>query len=191
MRRIVAAMVMTVDGFIEGPDGELDWVDTWEDRFDLLEQVDTCVLGGRMYPGYETYWRAVLDNPAGPLPFSGKAASPGEVAYAAFANRTRHVVVSRTLPHVTWPNSEIARDIDAIRRIKGETGNDIYAIGGAALVSSLLSADLLDELRLVIAPILLGAGRRLFDSAAARRPLHFVATTPLSSGMVRLTYGAR
>jgi dihydrofolate reductase len=53
MRKIIAALVMSVDGFIEGPNGELDWVDTWEDPFDLLPQIDTCILGRRMYPGYE------------------------------------------------------------------------------------------------------------------------------------------
>ena len=53
MRKIIAALVVSVDGCIEGPNGELDWVDTWEDPFDLLPQIDTCILGSGMYPGYE------------------------------------------------------------------------------------------------------------------------------------------
>ncbi len=52
MRRVIAAIQISVDGFIEGPNGELDWVDTWEDPFDLSHQVDACVLGGGMYLGY-------------------------------------------------------------------------------------------------------------------------------------------
>jgi hypothetical protein len=66
-----------VDGFIEGPNGELDWVDTWEDPFDLLPQIDTCILGGRMYPGYEQYWSAVRTNPEDPLPLQWQGCVEG------------------------------------------------------------------------------------------------------------------
>ena len=55
MRKIIAALITSVDGLIEGPNGELDWVDSWEDPFDLLPQIDTCILGRGMYPGYEQY----------------------------------------------------------------------------------------------------------------------------------------
>jgi dihydrofolate reductase len=83
MRKIIAALVVSVNGFIEGPNGELDWVDSWEDPFDLLPQIDTCILGARMYPGYERYWGAILANPEGILPFTGKVATKGEIAYHA------------------------------------------------------------------------------------------------------------
>jgi dihydrofolate reductase len=83
MRKIIAALQLSLDGFIEGPDGELDWVETWEDTFDLLPQIDTCILGRRMYPGYEQYWSAILANPEGILPFTGKVASKGEIEYSA------------------------------------------------------------------------------------------------------------
>ena len=53
MRKIIAALITSLDGLIEGPNGELDWVDSWEDPFDLLPQIDTCILGRGMYPGYE------------------------------------------------------------------------------------------------------------------------------------------
>ena len=82
MRKIIAALQVSVDGFIEGPNGELDWVDTWEDPFDLSHQIDACVLGAGMYPGYEQYWRAILANPGGILPFTGRVATPGEIEYA-------------------------------------------------------------------------------------------------------------
>lgn len=80
MRKIIAALVVSLDGFIEGPNGELDWIETWEDAFDLLAQIDTCILGRRMYPGYEQYWGAILADPKGVLPFSGKVATSGESA---------------------------------------------------------------------------------------------------------------
>jgi dihydrofolate reductase len=70
MRKIIAALQTSVDGFIEGPNGELDWAmaedeETWRDLFELLKSADTCILGRVMYPEYEQYWLAVLANPAG------------------------------------------------------------------------------------------------------------------------------
>jgi dihydrofolate reductase len=71
---------VSVDGFIEGPNGELDWAmaedeETWNDVFEMLESVDTCILGRVMYPAYEQYWLAVLTNPSDILPLSGKSAT--------------------------------------------------------------------------------------------------------------------
>jgi dihydrofolate reductase len=68
MRRIIAALVVSVDGFIEGPNEELDWVKTWEDPFDLLPQIDTCILGRGTYQQYEQYWGSILANPNGIMP---------------------------------------------------------------------------------------------------------------------------
>jgi hypothetical protein len=79
MRKIIAALQVSVDGLIEGPNEELDWVDSWEDPFDIVGKVDAFILGARMYPGYEQYWQAVLDNPKGILPFTGRPATDGEI----------------------------------------------------------------------------------------------------------------
>jgi dihydrofolate reductase len=180
--------VVSVDGFIEGPNGELDWVETWEDPFDLLPQVDTCILGRGMYPGYEQYWRAILANPGGILPFTGRVASKGEIDYAHFADKTPHIVLSKTLDQVTWKNTRIVRDVGEIRNLKQQRGKDMYAVGGATLVSGLMNQGLIDELRLVVAPIVLGAGKALFKDVKGRHALTFLDATPLKSGMVRLTY---
>ena len=72
MRKIIAGLQTSVDGFIEGPNGELDWAmaedeETWQDIFETFGSVDTCILGRVMYPLYEQYWMAVLANPGGPL----------------------------------------------------------------------------------------------------------------------------
>ena len=82
MKKIICAMQVSLDGYIEGPAGELDWIENWEDSYGLMAQVDTCVLGAGMYPGYEQYWSAVLDAPDAPLPFAGKTATAGEIALA-------------------------------------------------------------------------------------------------------------
>lgn len=188
MRKIIAALVVSVDGFIEGPKGELDWVDTWEDPFDLLPQIDTCILGRGMYPGYEQYWGAILANPEGILPFTGKVASKGEVAYAKFAEKTPHIVLSRTLDKVSWKNTRIVRDVGEIRRLKQQPGKDMHAVGGATLVGTLINQGLIDELRLVVYPIILGGGKALFKDVKERHALKFLGAKPLESGLIRLTY---
>src|SRR5262245_51816416 len=94
MRRIISAMQVSVDGYIEDAEGKLDWVESWEDEYGLLDRVDLCVLGSVMYPGYEQYWTAAL-NPRSKLPVSGKRPTIGEVKYAQWASLTSHIVVSR------------------------------------------------------------------------------------------------
>ena len=191
MRKIIAALQVSVDGFIEGPNGELDWVESWEDPFDLLPRIDTCILGRGMYPGYEQYWLAVLANPKGPLPFSGKAASPGEIAYARFADKTPHIVLSSSLEQVSWKTARIVRDAEEIRAMKQQPGKDMHAVGGAALVSSLMNLGLVDELRLVVHPIVLGGGKALFKDVKDRHALQLLEAAPLPSGKVCLSYGVR
>lgn len=184
-------MQMSVDGFIEGPNGEVDWIDTWEDEFDLLSQIDTCILGRGMYPGYEQYWRAIFANPESVSPFTGKVASKGEVDYARFADKTAHVVVSTTLEEVAWNNTRIVRDITELRQMKQQPGKDMHAVGGATLVSSLMSAGLVDELRLVVRPIVLGGGKAMFRDVKERYALRLLETKPIKSDMVCLTYSTR
>src|SRR5437868_8584286 len=116
MRKIIAALQVSLDGFIEGPNGELDWAmaedeETWRDLFEMVESVDTCILGRVMCPEYEQYWLAILANPGGPLPLSGKLATKNEVAYARWADKTPHLVVSKTLDKVAW-KTRIVRDVE-------------------------------------------------------------------------------
>ena len=191
MRSVIAALQVSVDGFIEGPNGELDWVDTWEDPFDLSRQIDACVLGAGMYPGYEQYWRAILANPTGILPFTGRVASPGEIEYARFADQTPHFVLSTTLRSVDWPTARIIRSVDEIRLMKQQPGKDIYAVGGATLISSLMNMDLVDEIRLVVHPVVLGGGKALFKQVNGRHALELTDVGPIASGPVRLIYRRR
>src|SRR5262245_20683301 len=188
MRKIIAALVVSVDGYIEGPHGALDWGDTWAEPFDLLPQIDTCLLGRRMSPGYEQYWGAILANPEGTLPCTGKVAAEGEIAYAPFAASTPHIVLTRTLDSGAWRHTRIVRDGEAIRRMKQQPGKDMHAVGGATLVCSLMNPRLLDEFCLVMYPIVLGGGKALFKDVEERHALTLLGTKPLQSGLVRLTY---
>jgi len=195
-RKIIAALEVSVDGFIEGPNGEMDWAmaedeDSWKNIFEMLSHIDTLILGRRMYPGYEQYWLAVLDNPDGVLPVSGRVASKNEIDYARFADRTPHIVLSKTLDKVSWKTTRIVRDVEEIRRLKLQSGKDIYAVGGATLVSSLMNLGLIDEIRLLVNPLILGGGKALFKDVKDRQTLKLVQAKPLKSGKVSLIYSTQ
>jgi dihydrofolate reductase len=188
MRKVITAMQMSLDGFIEGSNGELDWIENWEDSYDLMSQVDTCVLGGGMYPGYEQYWTTILADPKTALPFTGKPATPGEIDYANFADRTPHVVLSTKLERVAWKTARLERSIDSILRLKQPPGKDIYVVGGAALVGSLMNRGWIDELRLTVHPVVLGQGKALFKDLVQRQRLQRADLKPLKAGLVSIIY---
>jgi dihydrofolate reductase len=121
------------------------------------------------------------------LPLTNKVASEGEIAYAHFPERIPHVILSKTLDKVTWKNTRIVRDIEEIRRMKQRPGKDMHAVGGATLVGSLMNQRVIDELRLVVYPIVLGGGKALFKDVRERHALKFLGAKPLESGLVRLT----
>jgi dihydrofolate reductase len=196
MRKIIAALQTSVDGFIEGPNGELDWAmaedeETWRDIFEMLESADTCILGRVMYPEYEQYWLAVLANPAGILPLSGRSATKNEITYARWADKTPHIVLSRTLDKVQWKTTRIVRDVEEIRELKQQPGRNIYAVGGATLVGSLMNAGLVDELHLMVNPLVLGGGKAPLKDVKEGRALKLVRAKPLISGKVSLAYSTK
>jgi dihydrofolate reductase len=187
---------VTLDGFIEGANGELDWAmaddeESWKAAFELCDTVDTCLLGRVMYPGYEQYWLAVLANPEGPLPFSGQPATKREIAYARWADKTPHIVLSTTLDKVAWKTTRLVRDVDEIHKLKAQAGKNIYVVGGATLVSSLMNAGLIDELRLNVHPLILGGGKPLFKDVKQRQALQLTRMKRFGSGIVRLTYSVQ
>jgi dihydrofolate reductase len=193
MRKIIAALQVSVEGYIEGPNGEFDWAmaedeETWRDVFEMLEGVDTFILGGVMYPAYEQYWLAVFANPDGPLPLTGAAATENEIKYARLADKTPHIVLSTTLDKVEWKTTRIVRDVEEIKRIKQQPGKNIHAIGGATLVSSLMNSGLIDELQLLVNPIILGGGKALLKDVHERHALKLERVKQLKSGKVSLTY---
>lgn len=187
-RPLIAAMQVTLDGYILGPDGEVDWVDSWADGLGLLPPVDAFVLGGGMFPDYERFWAAILDDPGASSEMLGRDPYPREVAYARLAAETPHLVLSTTLRNVTWPTARIVRDMSEIRALKAQPGNAVYVVGGPGLVASLMNAGLLDELRLIVHPVALGGGTAAFSGIAARQTLELAAAEPGASGRLELTY---
>ncbi|HKZ80511.1 MAG TPA: dihydrofolate reductase family protein [Pyrinomonadaceae bacterium] len=115
----------------------------------------------------------------------------GKGIYARWADNANRIVVSKTLEKVEWQGTRIVRDLDAIRRLKDEPGKDVHIVGGATLVSGLMNAGLIDEIGLLVNPIVLGGGKALFKDVNQRHGLKLLGAKPLKSGVVKLSYSAR
>ncbi len=141
-----------------------------------------------MYPDYGEYWKSIYANPEHVPPFQERIPSKSEIAYARLAAKTPHIVLSTTLKSVSWPTAQIIRDVAELRTLKGEPGKSMYVVGGATLVASLLNEDLIDELRLILHPIVLGKGQALFSGVNKRLSLDLVQAKSTESGRVIVTY---
>jgi dihydrofolate reductase len=189
MRKLIAGMQTSLDGKIEGPEGYADWVDAWSDHYDITERVDACLLGAGMYPGYEGYWSTIQNAPDQVLPQTGKVPTQGEVEYARFAARTPHYVLSSSMSSANWPTTRFIRGIDEVAALKRQPGKDIYVVGGARTVATLIDAGLVDELRVTVHPLIAGEGKALFATIERRRSLELREVEQLEGGEVSLVYG--
>ncbi|MDF0668478.1 MAG: dihydrofolate reductase family protein [Nitrospira sp.] len=189
MRKLIAAMKVSVDGKIEGPEGYADWVEAWSDDYGMMSQVDACLLGAGMYPGYEQYWTAIQNEPAKPLPMTGKAPTSAEIEWARFAAQVPHYVLSSTPTSVRWPKTSFVRRLEDITALKQRPGKDIYLVGGAHTTESCIEAGLVNELRLIVYPLIAGGGKTLFAMMTRRHGLQLQNVQQVQGGRVSLIYG--
>src|SRR5918997_1370854 len=189
MRKLIAGMKVSLDGKVEGSAGTADWVDAWSEDYGLTPDIDACVLGGGMYPGYERYWTSIRNEPDTPVWITGNAPTPAEIEWSRFAARTPHYVLSSTLTSALWPTTSFLRGLDEIAALKRQRGKDIYLVGGARTTASLIDAGLVDELRLIVYPLVVGEGKALFATAEPRRGLELREARQLQSGRASLIYG--
>jgi dihydrofolate reductase len=189
-RTFIAALQVSLDGYVEGPEGEpRDWVDSWADALELIGPVDAFILGRGMFDGrYEGYWDAALADPDTGSAVFGRPPYPREVSYARLAHETPHFVLSKTMTEAAWPNVRIVRRVDELAAIKRDPGGLVYVVGGPGLVATLMNAGLIDELRLIVQPVILGGGTSLFGGVRQRHSLELDAATPGPGGRVEVTY---
>ena len=185
-RSLISALQVTLDGY--SSEGDAEWVDSWADGLGLLPPVDAFVLGGGMFPEYERFWATILDDPDTASDLLGRAVHPRETAYARLAAETPHLVLSKTLDAPTWPTARIVHDLDEIRALRQQPGKAVYVVGGPGLVASLIDEGLLDELRLIVHPVVTGGGTAVFGGMAERQALELVSAEPTTAGRVHLTY---
>jgi dihydrofolate reductase len=189
MRKLIAGMKTSVDAKVEGPEGVADWVEAWSDDYDLMPQVDACMLGAGMYPGYEQYWTPIQKEPDKPHPLTGQLPTPAEIEWGRFAAEIPHYVLSTTLNSASWPNTSFVRGLEDVVALKQRPGKDIYLIGGARTTAGLIDAGLVDELRLIMYPLIAAEGKALFATTERRRGLESRKVEQLPDGRVRLIYG--
>jgi dihydrofolate reductase len=190
MRRIITTTWVTLDGFIAGPNGAMDWVgELYDDAMgtyesELVNAADTLLLGRVTYASFAGSWPHVPDSPT---------ASAGEKAYARRLNAMRKVVVSRTLDRVEWNNSTLLKEVtpEAIEQLKREPGGDLLIYGSASLVRTLTDLDAIDEYQLLVHPVIVGSGKPLFGDLKDQVKLQLVNSTTHPSGVVVLSYQPR
>ena len=188
MRRLILKMSMTVDGFVAGPNGEVDWMlasrspDGVQWIADLLGQVGVQVIGRRIYADWASYW------PSSSHPL---AALMNEIPKLVFSRGGGDGAgTARPEPQKAWgPPALLTGDLtEEIQRLKAQPGKDILAHGGASFAQSLVERALIDEYRLVVHPVVLGRGLPLFASTKAPIPLRHVSTTAFAGGAVAHVY---
>jgi dihydrofolate reductase len=191
VRKLIAAMKMSLDGNLRGRKGTRVGYKAWSEDYGLTSEIDACVLGGGMYPGYEKYWTSIQNEPGKTVWITGSAPTPAEIEWAGFAAKTPHYVLSSSLQSAHWPKTRFLRGLDEIVALKQQGGKDIYLMGGGRITASLIEAGLVDELRLIVYPLIAGGGKALFAATGHRHGLQLHKTQPLQGGLLSLIYGIK
>jgi dihydrofolate reductase len=182
MRKLKLQMQTTIDGFVAGPKGQLDWMTFAMDEKllafinHLTDTSDTILLGRKMTEGFIKYWERVITQPQSP-----------EYSFARKMVEIPKVVFSKTLQHVDGQNVRLENGdlIEAVNRLKRAPGKDIVVYGGATFVSALIENGLIDELNFFVNPVAIGNGMWIFKD---RRPMKLTASMAYPCGIVVNSY---
>jgi dihydrofolate reductase len=185
MRKLLLLMHVSLDGFVAGPNGEMDWIKVDDEMFDVVSRItaeaDAALYGWKTFQMMEQYWPTAGDQ---------LKASTHDKEHSVWYKRVEKFVASRTINSSVTPNTTfLTNDVPSeIRRVKGIEGKNIIMIGSPATVHSLLPHGLIDEYRLFLNPIILGSGIPLFTDHEQRSVLTLAESTPFASGVVGLYY---
>ena len=179
MRKVVASPFTSLDGFMSGPQGEIEWNMPYFDEEmasfvkDILEGTDTLLFGRVTYEWFAQFW-----------PNEGVKQDPG---HAGLMNSLPKIVFSTTLEKAEWNNSRIVRDhvVEEVNRLKQQEGKPLVIDGSPTLIHSFTSLGLIDEFLIRLHPVTLGRGVPLFEQAVK---LSLLEARPLHSGVVILRY---
>ncbi len=185
MGKVILSIYVTLDGFISGPNGELDWLpeseDTSKDNIEMLENADGILFGREIYKVFEDYWPTALSNP--------DIYSP-DIPLAQRLDALPKYVFSSKLEGVHWKNTSIIKNRaeEAVAHLKLGKAGDLVVYGGAVFARSLMKAGLIDEYQLSVAPLVLGRGKSLFKDLGYLSKLKLIATKVMEPGFVKLCY---
>ncbi|GIH23237.1 hypothetical protein Aph01nite_15470 [Acrocarpospora phusangensis] len=176
MRKIFVFMMTSLDGYYAGPNDEIDWHNV-DDEFNVfaaeqLDEVDTLLFGRITYEGMASWWSTDMAKEEDPI-------------ITEKMNSISKIVVSTTLESADWNNSRLVKgDFAEIARLKQEPGKDIAIFGSSVLAAGLLRAGLLDEVRTMVAPVVLGGGKSFLGSLGERAGLELLKTRTFACGNV-------
>jgi len=182
MRKLKLQMQISVDGFVAGPECQLDWM-TWnlDDKLKLFihavaDSIDTILLGRKMTDGFNAHWEAIVNKPE----------DESQILAKKMVN-AKKIVFSKSQKTISGINTTINNEnlTDAVNKLKAQTGKDIIVYGGAGFVSSLIKESLIDEFNLFINPTAIGNGLRIFFD---RENLQLIKSQSYECGVVVNTY---
>jgi dihydrofolate reductase len=182
MRKLIYSMTVSLDGFIAGPGGNIDWTAPDEELHqfhnDQVRELGAHLLGRRLYETM-VYWETADQDPALPAVM---------LDFARIWQPLPKIVFSSTLEHVEGNATLASRDVaDEVTRLQEEPGGDL-AVGGAGLAAELIERNLIDDYRLFVSPVILGAGIPYFPASEQRIGLELLETRTFSGGVVYLHY---
>ena len=185
MRNLIFFMHTSLDGFVAGPNGEMDWIHVDDEIFDfvptLTVKADTALYGRVTYEMMQSYWPTAGEQPN---------ASKHDIEHSIWYKNVSKIVLSRTISEKGLDNTVVISDhlADNIMRIKNQDGKNILIFGSPRASNSLLGLDLIDEFWLFVNPILLGHGIPLFNAEIKTTRLKLVESKTFSCGVIALHY---
>jgi dihydrofolate reductase len=185
MRKLILFMHTSLDGFVGGPNGEMDWINVDEEIFeyagDRTNEADAALYGRVTYQMMDSYWPTAGDSPQ---------ASKHDIEHSKWYNQVEKIILSKTMKNTgqkktTFISENVAVEIS---KIKQQPGKNILIFGSPGAAHSLMRENLINEFWLFVNPILLGKGIPLFDSMDEHRQLRLLKNKAFSSGVVCLHY---
>jgi dihydrofolate reductase len=185
MRNLIFFMHTSLDGFVAGPNREMNWITFDETLFDFVgtmtEQADAALYGRVTYEMMQSYWPTAGEKPN---------ATKHEIEHSAWYNKVSKIVLSKTIDESTLHNTKVVGDqlSDNINELKQQDGKNILIFGSPGATRSLFNQGLIDEFWLFVNPILLGEGMPLFKDFAGITKLKFVESKSFACGVIALHY---
>ena len=185
MRNLIFFMHTSLDGFVAGLNGEMDWIKVDDEMFDFVatmtDQADTALYGRVTYEMMQSYWPKAGEQPN---------ASKHDIEHSTWYNRVSKVVLSKTMKEAGLHNTKVIGDqlSDNINKIKQQGGKNILIFGSPRASQSLLNQGLIDEFWLFVNPIILGQGMPLFKNIAGTTKLKLVESKTFTCGVIALHY---
>lgn len=185
MKRIISFMHLSLDGFVAGPNGEMDWIKVDEEIFDhvgkRISETDTALYGRVTYQMMESYWPAAGDQPG---------ASRHDIEHSKWYGQVHKAVLSKTMKGADLANTTVISDDlpDNIHKLKQQAGNEVLLFGSPTATHSLMRLDLIDGYWLFVNPVILGQGIPLFAGIRDKIKLNLLATRQFTCGVTELNY---